>query len=75
MANATARAAALKDALAFSEGLARETDGILENYTSRLAGLAQTVSSVSLQTQVPLLPHRQSILLPCERARKLILST
>ena len=52
MTNATARAAALKDALAFSEGLARETDGILEAYTTRLAGLAETVASVSSQTQV-----------------------
>ena len=57
MANATARAAALKDALAFSEGIAGEADDILEAYTSRLTGLAQMIAPVASQTQVQLPQH------------------
>lgn len=49
---ATARAAALREALAFSEGLAREADVVLQAYTSRLSGLAQTVGPVASKTQV-----------------------
>ena len=52
MASATARAAALSEALTFSEGLAREADGVLEEYTTRLAALARMVAPLSDKTQV-----------------------
>ena len=52
MASATARSAALKNALAFSESLASEADSVLEAYTARLTGLATMVAPVTAQTQV-----------------------
>ncbi|KAK9785100.1 hypothetical protein WJX73_006335 [Symbiochloris irregularis] len=52
MTGATARAAALKDALTYSESLAREADGVLESYTARLSELSDMVAPVSEKTQV-----------------------